>query len=105
LRSGFALARARARHAARYASSLSVRASLNRTVRDFAWVATKTTAAGSAQVWVDGVLAATVNLRATSTTYRQLVFQRHFSTLGAHKIEIRPIGGGPIYLDAFLTYR
>jgi hypothetical protein len=89
----------------RYASSLSARASLTGTVRDFAWVATRTPTAGSAQVWIDGVFAATVNLRSTSTSYRQLVFQRHFPTLGSHTIEIRPIGGGPINLDAFLIYR
>jgi VCBS repeat-containing protein len=89
----------------RVASSLSARASITRTVRDFAWVATKTPTSGSAQVWIDGALAATVNLRSTSTTYRQVVFQRHFSTLGSHRIEIRPIGGGQIDLDAFLDYR
>jgi hypothetical protein len=89
----------------RYASSLSARASLTRSVRDFAWVATKTSAGGSAQVWIDGAFAATVNLHSTATSYRQLVFQRHFPTLGTHTIEIRPIGGGRIYLDAFLIYR
>jgi hypothetical protein len=89
----------------RVASSSSARASITRTVRDFAWVATKTPTSGSAQVWIDGALAATVNLRSTSTTYRQVVFQRHFSTLGSHRIEIRPVGGGQINLDAFLDYR
>jgi hypothetical protein len=74
-------------------------------VRDFAWVATRTPTSGSAQVWIDGVLAATINLRSTSTTYRQLVFQRHFSTLATHTIEIRPMGTGRIHLDAFLFYR
>ena len=89
----------------RYASSLTARASMTRTARDFAWVATKTPTAGKAQVWIDGALAATVNLRSSATTYRKLVFQRHFDTLAPHAIEIRPIGGGRVYLDAFLTYR
>ena len=89
----------------RYSSSPSAAASITRTVRDVAVVATRTSGSGSAQVWVDGVLATTINLRSTSTTYRQLVFSRHFPTLGSHKLEIRPIGGGRVYLDAFLVYR
>lgn len=89
----------------RYASSLSARASITRIVRDFGFVATRSPRSGSAQVWIDGVLAATIDLRSTSTKYRQLVFSRHFSTLGSHKLEIRPIGGGRVYLDAFLFYR
>jgi hypothetical protein len=87
------------------ASSTAARATFTYTARDFAWIATKTPTSGSAQVWVDGVLATTNNLRATSTTYRQLVFARHFSTLATHKIELRPIGGGRIDLDAFTVMR
>ena len=56
-------------------------------------------------MWVDGVLAATINLRSSKTLYRQLVFSRHFTTLGTHTIEMRPAGGGRVYLDAFLVYR
>lgn len=89
----------------RYASSLSASASITRTVRDFGFVATKSPGSGSAQVWIDGVLAATIDLRSTSIKYRQLVFSRHFSTIGSHKLEIRPIGGGRVYLDAFLVMR
>ena len=47
----------------------------------------------------------TINLHSTSISFRQLVFQHHFTTLATHKIEIRPIGGGRVYLDAFLLYR
>ena len=89
----------------RYASSLSAKASLTRTVRDFAIVATKTPGSGSAFVLIDNVVVATINLKASSTIYRQLVFSRHFSSLATHKIEIRPAGGGRIYLDAFLIMR
>ena len=86
----------------RYASATSARVIFTRVVRDFAWVTTRTAGSGSAQVWIDGVLAATVNLRASKTSYRQLVFSRHFSTLANHRIEIRPIGGGIVSFDAFL---
>ena len=36
-------------------------------VRDVAWVATKTTTSGSAQVWIDGSSSSTINLRSTTT--------------------------------------
>lgn len=89
----------------RYSSSLGARASITKTARDFAVVATRAPGSGSAQIWIDGVLATTIDLRSISTTYRQLVFSRHFPTLGSHKLEIRPIGGGRVYLDAFLICR
>lgn len=89
----------------RYTTSLSARAWLTRACRDIAFVATKSPGSGSAQVWIDGVLSATINLRSSPATYRQLVYQRHFSTLSSHRIEIRPIGGGRVYLDAILLYR
>jgi hypothetical protein len=88
----------------RYATSAAARVTFSTTTRDIAWVATRTSTSGSAQVWIDGVLAATVNLHALATTYRQLVFARHFTTLGSHTIELRPAGGGRVYLDAFLVY-
>ncbi len=74
-------------------------------MRDVAWIATKTTASGTAQVWIDGVLAATINLHVSSNGYHRLIFHRHFSSLGTHTIEIRPIGGGRVYLDALALDR
>ncbi len=89
----------------RYTGSTSAGARYTGSMRDVAWIATKTTASGSAQVWIDGVLAATVNLRVSSNGYHRLIFSRHFSSLGTHTIEIRPIGGGRVYLDAFTVDR
>jgi Big-like domain-containing protein len=88
----------------RYASSTSARASLTRSVRDFAFVATKTPDSGSVTVLIDNVVVATINLKA-STVYRQAVYTKHFPSLGTHRIEIRPAGGGRVYLDAFLIMR
>ena len=87
------------------ASSTAARATFRYTARDFAWIVTRTPTSGSAQVRVDGVLITTINLRSTTFKYRQLVFQRHFSTLATHSIEIRPIGGGRIDLDAIAVLR
>jgi len=89
----------------RSSTSTGARARITTSTRDIAWLATRTTTSGSAQVWVDGILAATINLRSSKTLYRQLVFSRHFTTLGTHTFEVRPAGGGRIYLDAFLLYR
>ena len=69
------------------------------------FIATRTTTSGSAQVWVDGTLAATINLRSSSTGYRKLVFHRHFAAGGTHTVEIRSLGGGRVYLDAFAVLR
>jgi hypothetical protein len=85
----------------RYSSSTSARVHYTGAMRDVAWIATKTTASGSAQVWIDGVLAATINLHVSSNAYHRLIFHRHFASLATHTIEIRPIGGGRVYLDAF----
>ena len=45
---------------------------------DIGLVWTRTTTSGSADIYVDGVFASRVGLRATSTLYRQLVFTRHW---------------------------
>jgi hypothetical protein len=50
-------------------------------------------------------LAATINLHASSTLYKQLVYHRDFGALGTHSIEIRSLGGGRIYFDAVALLR
>ena len=70
---------------------------------DIGLVMTKSATSGSVDVFVDGVLASTINLRTTKTTYRQLVFLRHFTTLARHTVELRPTGTGRVDLDAFAT--
>jgi len=89
--------------AVRLTASLGKTVSFNYTVSDIGLVMTKSATSGSFQVYVDGVLAGTINLRATKTTYRQLVFLRHFATLSRHTIELRPTGTGRVDLDAFAT--
>ena len=60
-----------------------------------AWSCPKTASSGSADIYVDGVLATRVNLRATKSTYRQLVFQRHFATVGSPHHRGPPDRHGP----------
>jgi hypothetical protein len=53
--------------------------------------ATKTADSGKARVYVDGALAATVNLNAASTTYKARVFSATL-TAGPHVIRIEAVG-------------
>jgi hypothetical protein len=53
--------------------------------------ATKTSASGTAKVYVDGVLKATINLNAASTVYRALVYSTTFP-LGQHVVRIEAVG-------------
>jgi hypothetical protein len=53
--------------------------------------ATKTSTSGSARIYVDGVLKATVNLNAASTTYKALVYSAAFA-LGTHTVRVEAVG-------------
>ncbi len=86
--------------AVKYTPTLGKKVAFGYTVYDVALVMTKTASSGSADIYIDGVLATRINLRASKTTYRQLVYTKHFTTLGAHTIEIRPIGTGRVDIDA-----
>ncbi|MFL5710820.1 MAG: Ig-like domain-containing protein [Chloroflexota bacterium] len=89
----------------RYTSTAGASVTYTGSLRNVAWIATRTSTSGSAQVWVDGTLMATINLRSSSTGYKRLVYHRDFSTLGTHRIEIRSIGGGRVYFDALTILR
>jgi len=75
------------------------------TGHDIGWVTTRRTSSGRAEVRVDGVLIATVDLDTTTDSFRQLVFARHFSSLAQHTLEIRPLGDGRVDLDAVVVLR
>lgn len=89
----------------RYTSSSTRRFTFVFTGRNVAWVATKTTSSGRAQVFIDGVYQRTVNLDAGATTYRQIVFSKHYPTKGPHTMEIRPLGDGRVDVDAIVVVR
>ena len=91
--------------AARTAAAVGRTATFKATAFDIGLVWTQTATSGSADIYVDGSLASRINLRAPSTTFRQLIFARHWATLGTHTIEIRPIGTGRVDIDAFVVLR
>ena len=59
---------------------------------------------GAVQVWVDGVLKATIDTYADTEAYRQVVFNYGWSSYGSHTIKLVVVGtaGHPTFeLDAF----
>jgi hypothetical protein len=90
---------------ARYTSAASRKVVLTFTGRDVAWVTARRPSSGRAQVRIDGVLVATVDLRASSTLFRRTIFRHHFPTRATHTLEIRPLGDGRIDVDAFIVLR
>ena len=55
----------------------------------FDWIATKGTTLGKGDVYLDGVLAATVNLAASAVAYQQNVWSTGFITSGVHTVVIK----------------
>jgi hypothetical protein len=92
----------------RSASVAGASATLAFSGRAVAWVTTLRAAAGAAQVYVDGVLAATVDTVGASTTYRQIVFSKAWTSYGSHTIKIVVVGTADrpqVDLDAFEVLR
>ncbi|MFI5054347.1 MAG: Ig-like domain-containing protein, partial [Acidimicrobiia bacterium] len=73
--------------------------------RDFAFVAPKGSTRGSARIYVDGVLAATVSLKSTTTLYRQVLWSKHFTASATHTIKVVVVGNGRVDVDCFVALR
>jgi hypothetical protein len=83
-------------------------ATLRFTGRQVAWVASRAANRGTARVYLDGHLAATVNLHTSGTVRRRLVFAKTWATDGVHTLKIVCAGthGHPtIDVDAIGTVR
>jgi hypothetical protein len=90
----------------RQSATAGATASLRFTGRAVAVVAPRGPALGRADVLVDGVRVATIDLRAGVTTSRVVVFSRAWSTAGSHRLTVRVRGtaGRPtVPLDAFVV--
>jgi hypothetical protein len=90
---------------ARYASSTTRRAKVSFTGQEIALIATRRTTGGRAEIRVDGVVVGTVDLDASSTQYRRLVFRKGFAGSAPHSLEVRPLGDGRVEIDAFIVLR
>jgi hypothetical protein len=88
----------------RYATTAGASATFRFTGSSVAWVAARGTTRGSARIYIDGVYATILSLRASTTAYRSIIFARNWSTVGTHSIKIVVVGtaGHPrVDVDAF----
>jgi hypothetical protein len=91
----------------RYASSAGAKATYAFTGRAVALVSTKGPNRGKAEIWVDGVKAATIDLYSSSTKYRQIVWRANWDSSGSHSVVVKVLGtsGRPrVDVDAFLKF-
>jgi hypothetical protein len=89
----------------RYSTSTGASATYSFTGSSVAWIAYKSTSRGSARVYVDGVLKATVSLYSTTSTAKAQVYAFNWAKSGAHTIKIVVVGtaGHPrVDIDAFV---
>jgi len=92
----------------RYASTSKAIATLTFTGSSVAWVAPRSATRGKADVYVDGVLATTVDLYAATAQARMIVFSQSGATATSHTLQIRvkATSGRPrVDLDAFVVVR
>lgn len=90
------------------ATAAGARARLVVTGRDVAWIAPRGPGYGRADVYVDGVRVATVDLGAASPAARSVVWRRHWTSVGTHTIQIRVRGTADrpaVGLDGFVVLR
>jgi serine protease len=84
------------------------RASFTFTGTNVAWIATKATNRGAADIYVDGLYAKTVDLYSTTTMAQYVAFTKTWATSSTHTIEVRVRGtaGRPkVDVDAFIRLR
>jgi hypothetical protein len=89
----------------KYAFGGGKTATFTATARDFAFVSPTSSTRGTARIYVDGVLVATISENSSTTIYRRVLFARHFSTIGTHTIKVYVTGTGRIDVDCFLALR
>jgi hypothetical protein len=87
----------------RHASAHSRRATFSFTGHAIGLVSRRSPNGGHADVRIDGVKVATIDLSASTVRYRRIVFRNVLASGGAHTIEIRPVGDGRVDIDAFIV--
>ena len=91
----------------RYLAAAGASATYTTSARSISFVTTRGPHRGSARVYIDGVLAATLDLAAATTTYRFVAFSRTWSSVGTHTIRIVSVGSPVprVDIDAFGVIR
>jgi hypothetical protein len=75
------------------------------TGRAIAWVAGRAASYGSAKVYLDGTLVATINLAVPSPEHRRIVWRRSWAGAASHRVKIVTTGIGPADVDGFVVLR
>jgi chitodextrinase len=94
--------------ALKYATRSTATATLTFTGRSVAWIAKRSTTRGVADVYVDGVLAATIDLYSASSQPRMIVFTRSWGSSAAHTLQVRVKATSlrpRVDVDAFLVIK
>ena len=97
----------------KYASASGARAQFAFTGDEVAWVSTKSANRGKAEVWLDGVKVATVDLYSATSQARRVVFSKGgLDPTKSHTLEVRVLGtknaassGKRVDVDAFVALR
>ncbi|MGI5249949.1 N-acetylmuramoyl-L-alanine amidase [Actinacidiphila glaucinigra] len=76
------------------------------TGRSVGWVVSRASTSGQAYVYVDGVKTATVDLKTSTTAYRQTIWSKSWSTSAKHTLKIVVVGtsGRPAITTDGITY-
>jgi subtilisin family serine protease len=86
-------------------SHASSKIGLTFTGHQVAVVGPKSLKRGKARVYIDGIYVTTINMKSTTSLYRQVVFTHSFPAGGTHRITLQPTGttSYPLFrLDAFV---
>ncbi len=92
----------------KFATGAGASATLAFNGRAISLVTTRRSTGGEVQVWIDGLLAGTIDTYAESTAYRQVVFSKAWSGYGSHTIKLVVVGTPDrprVDLDAFEIIR
>ncbi|SEG59273.1 Chitinase A, N-terminal domain [Thermomonospora echinospora] len=89
-----------------YSSAKGATARYTFTGRSFGLIFQRGTKRGAVHVYVDGVKAATVDTRASSTAYRRIVWTKSWNTSGRHTVKLVVVGtrGRPTVVTDGLVY-
>ncbi|MEU1616362.1 N-acetylmuramoyl-L-alanine amidase [Streptomyces sp. NPDC005722] len=76
------------------------------TGRSVGWVVSRASTSGQAYVYVDGVKTATVDLKSSTTAYRQTIWSKTWTTSAKHTLKIVVVGtsGRPAITTDGITY-
>jgi subtilisin family serine protease len=96
----------------RYTTAYGAKAKFSFAGRNVAWVAPKGPDRGKAEVWIDGVKVATVDLYSSSAQPRKMMFTKSWSSSDSHTLEVRATdtknassSGKRVDVDAFVALR